>query len=86
MLSGCLNEPIEQTFKYQDNSTFILYPDGTYTIHFTENNKDFSGTYIMNREQTKLYLNYPVGYTESFTRIENTWVDKDGWRWERVSN
>lgn len=84
MLSGCL-ESNPETYQYEDGSTFKLFNDGTFIIHFTENNKTFSGNYKENSGY--LYLNYPIGYTETFLKIESSiWVDKDGWRWERVSN
>jgi len=83
MLSGCLDVTNEK-YQYQDGSTFNLYEDDTFNIHFTKNNKTFNGEYRI--ENDYLYLNYPIGYTETFMKINSSWVDKDGWRWERVGN
>lgn len=85
MLSGCVAlVTIPGKYQYQDGSTFILHNDYTFNIHFTKNNKDFNGKYTFG--DGKLYLNYPMGYTESFTGNASVWIDKDGWRWERVTN
>ena len=80
LLSGCVEK--KETFSYKDGSTFTLYADNTFTISFTQNNMDFSGVYRI--EDGTLFLVYPFGYTEKMTLNQDGYIDKDGWRWERV--